>query len=290
LFEAHEYARSMTYDYTRGRQTPTALLNLSGTDPIILKGKITAPSGPLLFADSDRFRDLQLAVNGESKGTLWNPKQLAPGRVRLTLVDPRNPTAPLMDHHVFLKSDTSYPVSELFSRQPTTGLEMRGHVLPFVLAGFTTQDFVLPEVYARFTEIMGTSFWFGFGGGIRDLVGEMPLAYETAAVSVSIAHVRIDAGRTFYPTESNAISIGLGLEWLSIKRVIDNEAFDSRAQRATLAYPSLVLDWRSLNLFGTAYGGIYTVMNPYRTTAITIDDVANPFRPITGGGLMGFTF
>ena len=118
LFEAHEHARSRTYDHTQGRQTPSIVANISGVDPIILKGQKVKTGSPMIYADEDPWRRWQLKVDGKSAGSFWQAKAVPTGTIHLEIYDPEKPQTPIVDHEVILDAGNSYPLSRLLTHRP----------------------------------------------------------------------------------------------------------------------------------------------------------------------------
>lgn len=292
LFEAHEFARSKTYDFTLGKQTPTALMNMSGADPIILKGTVKNQSDPMLFADQEQFRNLKIYVNGESKGTLWNPMAIPNGRVKLALVDPAAPTRPLIDHHVFLNKNSSYSVSSLFSRIPSTGFEIRAARLPVpdTITGFGSKTFNAPGFYLRASELLGSRMIAGAGYSHVEDRAEVDIDTEQSSVMIAVSVARADVGIAFYPGATQSLSFLASLQRLSIKRSVDNVSFAESDQHMALVYPAFSADWRWQQIIYDIYAGSFADVIPGRNSRIVMNNEKHALRPVTGGFYLGFSF
>jgi len=68
--EAHDYATRRTFDRTNGLQRPRLVADVSGLDPIYLRGSPSGEGRPLLFAYAPQLDYLTLLVDGRPKGTL----------------------------------------------------------------------------------------------------------------------------------------------------------------------------------------------------------------------------
>ncbi len=294
LFEAHEFARSKTYDYTRGLQTPTALLRLEGTDPIILNGDVRHESSPLIFADAEQFRSAQVYVDGRNKGTLWEPQRLPPGRVRLTLVDPQHPTTPLIDHDVFVRSGQAYAVSSLVRRPPSFGAEaaIASLPLPRGLDEVEARDLWTWTAMLRASAILGSRFGAVVSFGQRTLDG---VAISDVAVTPTPTQLRTslalgEATYSFYPKETIAVSAALGLGRLGVERTLADPAFERGFQRAAAVFPTVGLELRWLEIVGPLYGGIGARVLPARSVGLAQGGSKRGLRPAIGTASLGFAF
>ncbi|MFQ5470557.1 MAG: caspase domain-containing protein [Gammaproteobacteria bacterium] len=77
--EAHDYARQQTYYLTKGEQRPSLESEILGVDPIVLSGKFKRQGKPVIYDYSDRFEDMVVMIDGETKGTLPIGLALQPG-------------------------------------------------------------------------------------------------------------------------------------------------------------------------------------------------------------------
>jgi hypothetical protein len=292
LFEAHEYARSRTYDFTRGQQTPTALLNLEGTDPIILKGRVTQKSQPMIFADSERFRDVQVLVNGEKKGTLWQPQRVPPGRIRLTLLDPQNPDVPLMDHNVYVNRNEAYGVSSLFARQPTWSAELRAYDLPLPsgLDGLRASDYWAPGAALRAGDVLGTPLSGTVAYFHRGLDGETAIEDEAAGSSLTVTAMHASVGYGYFPARTVALTFGLGVERMLVERVLAEDAVERSLQHAAVTYPVVTVEGRALQLVDQMYAGAGVSVVPSRDAGLEVDGARRPLRSLSTSGFLGYSF
>lgn len=77
--EAHEYAMAQTYNFSAGRQRPTAHSDILGVDPIVLSGKKQRPGRPALVGYGSRWEGVKVQVDGTEKGVLPGSVLLEPG-------------------------------------------------------------------------------------------------------------------------------------------------------------------------------------------------------------------
>ncbi len=289
LFEAHEFARSKTYDYTRGRQTPTALINMRGIDPIILKGQINQKARPLIFADNSHFRDLEVYVDGNLKGSLWQPKLAKGGHIKLTLVDPKYREQPLLDHQFFLEANHSYSVSSLLERPPGYGFETGVYLLPAPthLDSSQRQDFLAPGLALRAIDVLGSPFYLTFKYHFRSYDGQETIDEQKTIYRYQIEAYRGELGYSFYPRRHMQISLGVGFETMSLERQVSNSSFERPHQKLNMNYPTLTSGWVINKVFRDVYSGIELDIFPVNSVSIKIDDRQEKLSSISGRILMG---
>ena len=85
--EAHDFARRLTYQRSRGAQRPNLRSDILGGDPIVLAGSPGAPALPLLLSFDPALEGYRVRVDGQEKGAL-------PGGLAL----------PVGDHEVSIES------------------------------------------------------------------------------------------------------------------------------------------------------------------------------------------
>ncbi|NRA64709.1 MAG: caspase family protein [Pseudobacteriovorax sp.] len=120
ITEAHSYAAQMTYRFTQGRQRPSAIMELLGADPIIIKGRVKEPSGASLYSLMGRFSRLLVSVDGKNLGSLEKGVAVPDGKVRLTIKDPGSKKV-VADRVVNFEAGREYSVSDFLSpRLPHT--------------------------------------------------------------------------------------------------------------------------------------------------------------------------
>lgn len=89
ITEAHAYAAQQTFTYTQGRQRPSAIMELLGSDPILVSGKLKSKErNASLFSLMDRFSKLVVSVDGKDYGSVEKGLTVPEGEVRLTIKDP----------------------------------------------------------------------------------------------------------------------------------------------------------------------------------------------------------
>ena len=271
LFEAHEYARTKTYDFTLGKQTPSALVNMEGMDPIILNGNVQNRAKPLIFADSEGFRHLQLSINGQAKGSLWQSKEAQNGRVRIRLTDPKYQEAPLLDRYVYLRSNQSYSVSGLLRRRPSYQLEVQVRESPLRADAVGAGSRFVPGVQFGATEILGSRWSGGVSySRVRSERG-VTVDYEVSQAFVQADILRLTAGFGWMPLTWMKIDGFGGLEWLAVDRSIENAALTNPHQSATVAYPILGMAGTWQNFWGSSYLRLASALGFVATDPLKMD-------------------
>jgi hypothetical protein len=207
----------------------------------------------------------------------------------LTLVDPRNPSTPLLDHSLYMRRDTAYPVSNLFARQPSWAVEARATRLP--LPSFDGVASVwAPGATLRAAEILGSRLNASVGYAARSYEGNVA-ADETHATSRLESRLwQAAAGVGFFPTSDVALSASLAVSRLELMRTVTDPVFATRVQHAAVLYPSLIGDVRFLNIYGPVYAGLAAEVLPARALGIEIDDRRQPLAPAAGSALFGVSF
>lgn len=81
--EAHDYARRMTWEYTAGRQRPSAETTEVGADPIVLVGRVARKGKPELYSYASRLDGFTVRVNGKPLAELPGGVAVDPGRLRV---------------------------------------------------------------------------------------------------------------------------------------------------------------------------------------------------------------
>ena len=89
--EAHDYARRMTYEFTGGRQRPSAESAEVGADPIVLVGRVQRRGKPELYSYASRFDGFTLKVDGRPMAELPGGTAIDPGKHHIQLAKGSGP-------------------------------------------------------------------------------------------------------------------------------------------------------------------------------------------------------
>lgn len=81
--EAHDYARRRTFEYTQGRQRPSAEILEVGADPVVLAGALSGGGDAELFSYAARLEGARLTVDGIEKAELPGGAAVPPGHHRV---------------------------------------------------------------------------------------------------------------------------------------------------------------------------------------------------------------
>ncbi|MDQ3231650.1 MAG: hypothetical protein M3Q07_07500 [Pseudobdellovibrionaceae bacterium] len=121
ITEAHAFASQATYEYTKGKQRPSAIMELLGSDPVIVSGSVRKKDkGASLFSLMDRFSKLVVTIDGKDYGSISKGISVPEGDVRLTLKDPDNQKV-LADRVVNFQAGREYSVANyLLPRLPNS--------------------------------------------------------------------------------------------------------------------------------------------------------------------------
>jgi hypothetical protein len=112
--EAHDYARRMTYEYTGGRQRPSAETSEVGVDPIVLVGKVVRAGKPELYSYATQLDGFEVRVDGRPLTELPGGVALTPGRYRVQVAKGGGPS--LLDERLSLGAGQRLDLAELMSR------------------------------------------------------------------------------------------------------------------------------------------------------------------------------
>lgn len=112
--EAHDYARRMTYDYTGGRQRPTAETDEVGGDPVFLAGALSGLGRPELYSYAARLHGFTVRVDGMARAALPGGVALDPGAYRVQIA--KGGDGPLLDTRLTLAPGERVDVATLVPR------------------------------------------------------------------------------------------------------------------------------------------------------------------------------
>lgn len=250
ITEAHSYAAQQTYEYTQGRQRPSAIMELLGSDPIIVSGKLkTKNRNASLFSLMDRFSKLVVSVDGKDYGAVEKGLTVPEGEVRLTIKDPDTHKV-VADRVVNFQSGREYSIANyLLPRLPNSlAVGVRG--LQFL--DRTTQKGYAPDVAQGFD----IRYTYEEAFSLYDLVIDAsyyPERKESITVDTELSGERdFDQKRSMYglmvgasrriPLESLSRSDRTlrtearwlaGLEALTLQRKLSEKAFDELDRSVT---------------------------------------------------------
>jgi len=194
--EAHDYARRMTYEFTAGRQRPTAETAEVGVDPIVLVGRIERRGKPELFSYAARLDGFTLKVDGRPLAELPGGAAVEPGRHHVQLAKGGGPD--VLDDAVTLgpgerldlealsaRADGAWEVAPRLAVMSFLGARERRDVLGAVVGAGATlvrRDWPSHQVNLRL-DVAGT-----YGGGT------LAAATPQGPVSARYDHTAFTAG------------------------------------------------------------------------------------------------
>lgn len=123
LMEAHSFARAETAKFSRFAQTPTAKVQLEGSDPIWITA--AAPSRLSSAQLFSLFTNYRVLVDGRDRGQVGKGLALPPGKHRITLLHP-DTLAVSADRVQRFAPGREYRARQLLAHQPRYRLAL-GH-------------------------------------------------------------------------------------------------------------------------------------------------------------------
>lgn len=282
ITEAHQFASQMTYQYTKGRQRPSAILELLGSDPIIVSGKPKAVSKATLYSLVGRYSNFLVSVDGSPQGSLSKGLTLPEGKVRLTLRDPVNQSI-VADKVMHVEAGREYSVSDLLTpslpNSLTFGAEqifflndkVRREYVPSDLIGlrlsykhedwWSIYDLDLSvSFFDRKKETITTADDMMFLQSRRMLSADLKLGTRTVVRSLT----RSDGGIV---TEFRSL---LGVSALMVNREVESAAFDQNS--LTLVTP------------GVKLVGAYDFLVPYYLLRFSVESHVGMYKNFTSEG------
>jgi uncharacterized caspase-like protein len=112
--EAHDHARRATYEFTGGRQRPSASSNEVGADAIVLAGKVSRVGRPELYSYAAPLDGFTIRVDGSALGELPGGVALSEGDHRIELAKGGGP--PVVDTNVRLGPGERVDLAQLVER------------------------------------------------------------------------------------------------------------------------------------------------------------------------------
>ncbi len=112
--EAHDYARRRTYEFTGGRQRPSAESTEVGVDPIVLVGKVQRRGKPEVYSYAPMLEGFTVKVDGQPAGDLPGGVALDPGTRHIQVQKGAGPA--LIDESVALGPGERVELEALLTR------------------------------------------------------------------------------------------------------------------------------------------------------------------------------
>lgn len=195
--EAHDYARRMTYEWTGGRQRPSAESTEVGADPIVLAGKVARRGRPELFSYAARLDGFTVRVDGKPLAELPGGIALDAGRHRVQVAKGGGPEA--WDGWIRLADGERVDVVHLVERGPTRWeVASRAGGLAF-LDGRSRRDVLGPAP--------------AFGAALTYADWPRPGLSLRLDLATSAGTSRLVQGPHAEPFRYSALTAGLSLPW-----------------------------------------------------------------------------
>lgn len=118
LTEAHAFAAQAVKSYTQGVQNPTAIIEMVGTDPILVKGQTNGAKNPIIYAFDWTAKRLHVLVDGVDKGSMEKGVLEIPEGLRhITIIEPEKKLV-LSDRRLVLSQNQEYALSHFLNFHP----------------------------------------------------------------------------------------------------------------------------------------------------------------------------
>ncbi|HEY7724649.1 MAG TPA: caspase family protein [Anaeromyxobacteraceae bacterium] len=143
--EAHDYARRRTYEFSGGRQRPSAETAEVGADPIVLVGRVERRGKPELYSYAARLDGFTLRVDGRPLAEFPGGAAVEAGRRRVEVAKGGGPA--LVDERLLLGPGERLDVERLLERaHGVWEVAPRAGGMGFLDAG--SRSSVLPPTWA----------------------------------------------------------------------------------------------------------------------------------------------
>lgn len=195
--EAHDHARRRTYEYTRGRQRPSAESTEVGADPIVLVGRVQRRGRPEVYSYAPMLEGFTVRVDGQAVAELPGGAALDSGSHRLQVQKGSGPL--LIDESVSLTAGERVELGALLTRTRgawdaglrfgTMGfLDSRGRsqFLPQVLAAgaaLTRRDWPAPNLALRLDFLASAG-----RASYRQAGASVPFDYQAFSAGLSVPY------------------------------------------------------------------------------------------------------
>ncbi|SMF79334.1 caspase family protein [Pseudobacteriovorax antillogorgiicola] len=278
ITEAHTFASNMTYQYTQGRQRPSAIMELLGADPMVVKGTINNKSRASLYSLMGRFSRLLVSVDGKDMGALEKGIVVPEGKVRLTLRDPESEKV-VADRVVSFEAGREYSVANyLIPRLPHT-LTVGSHSLAFaqsnIREGYAPStihgvrlQYRLDEAIDIYDLSLGLSYLPSISETItaegRKFKQDRQIGIVSASLGIRHSLRSLTASDKSLRTE---LKMGAGPSVMFVKRDVEEEAFDTPNSATAV-------------LGGTALVGLDMIL-PYHLVKLGVDAELSAYQNFT---------
>jgi hypothetical protein len=195
--EAHDYARRMTYDFTGGRQRPSAETSEVGVDPIVLVGRVARAGRPELYSYAPALDGFEVRVDGKPLAELPGGVALDAGRYRVQVQKGAGPA--LLDDRLELDPGQRLDLADLLQRR-----QVRWEVGPRV-AALAFLDRASRE------SLLGPALGFG-AAAVRRGWPSPDLTFRLDAAS-ALGRGTLQQGTASAPYDYTLVNLGAALAW-----------------------------------------------------------------------------
>jgi len=223
--EAHDYAREKTWTFTRGKQRPTADIELIGNADIPLAGRKLRSPLPILEAYDEELAGFRVQIDGKEKGKLPLAFPLNPGRSKVTLYPPNTDEA-LANYVVSINKGESVSLEEIINNRPialTTGLLLNNwsdSAWEKLLGSRTSTDFFINAIFQSKHFGMGAEYMRSVFYNESNLRLNLDSEVDYYSLNLNLF------AKTFWRSLTFQITGQIGYEFLEVK-VIDKINNDS---------------------------------------------------------------
>lgn len=250
ITEAHAFAAQATYDFTQGRQRPSAIMELLGSDPVIVSGTVKKKEkGASLFSLMDRFSKLVISIDGKAYGSVEKGLSVPEGDVRLTIADPQTHKV-LTDRVVNFQAGREYSIANYLLPRLPQSLSVGVRSLQFLdretakaYAPDASQGIALryayEEAFSLYDIVVDAAYYPNQDEEIEvttSLAGAQKFAQKRSMVSLLLAASRrlpISALTRSDRTVRTDFRWLAGLNGLLIKRELEEAAFEQVSKTVT---------------------------------------------------------
>jgi caspase domain-containing protein len=195
--EAHDYARRMTYQFTEGRQRPSAETTEVGVDPIVLVGRVSRAGRPELYSYAPALDGFEIRVDGRPLAELPGGVALDAGRHRVQVQKGEGPA--LLDDRLELDPGQRLDLMDLLRRR-----DGRWEVGPRV----STLSFL--DRASRDT-VLGPAVGYGVAAALRDWPSRDLTLQLDATSALGRGTHRQGAAAARY--DFTVVNVGAALAW-----------------------------------------------------------------------------
>ena len=247
ITEAHSYAATATYEFTKGRQRPSATIQLLGQDPILVRGALPSTAPATLFNLEKHLKRFLVSIDGKDATTLTKGTAISPGRRRVTVYS-EDQSEVLADRVVQVRAGHEYLLEDIMRpRLPhrlSIGIKRLSYLEDHVRESFAPEPldlWLLHYNYDNFQHTYDLKWQLAFGTRSGEVLAVPSQQGELVKIEQSRSLFQVtglvaqhfDQGKIFdsFPLR---MTVGLGPQIQMMDRRLNTELEDSgKNQRTT---------------------------------------------------------